>query len=410
MRFGESLRIGSQALFVNKARSLVTTLGIIVGVAAVVCTISISSGAQQEISETLGTLGANLLLVMPGAQNSRGVQLESGTLRNLTDEDVTAIRREIPGVEIAAPLVSGRYQVVAGDKNWATLVAGINPDYLVAREWHSDSGRFFDYAEAEAGARLAVIGADVASVLFADHSAIAQEIRINNVRFQVISVLAQKGIGSAGRSQDDVVFVPLAAARSRLLGSIAHARTALDLISLKVDRSSDITETKVGISELLRHRHQLRSDAPDDFIVENPADLLNARADAANTLRLLLVAVASVSLIVGGIGVMNIMLVTVGERTREIGIRMAVGARRGDIVRQLLAEAVMLTLAGGFLGSIVGVAGAYGVAQQAGWNVFVSPIGMLMASALAGLVGLMFGSYPAYKAARLEPMVALRYE
>jgi putative ABC transport system permease protein len=386
-------------------------LGIIVGVAAVVCMVSVGAGAQAQVSEKIRTLGANLLLITPGAQSSGGVHLEAGTRHTLTEEDAAAIRREVPAVQVAAPVLSRRTQVVAGNKNWASLVAGVGPDYLIAREWPIRAGRPFSADELAGAAKVAIVGDVIAGELFKDQTSLGETLRIGNVPFTIIGVLDRKGQGAMGRNQDDVVFIPLSTAKSRVLGAVrGNSRDALDFIVVKVTDAAALPDVKKTVTSLLRQRHQVRKDTPDDFNIENPADVLSAREGAMRTLSFLLTAVASVSLIVGGISIMNIMLVSVTERTREIGLRMAVGARRRDVRRQFLIEAVTLALAGGLIGAFVGSAGAVSIAWQAEWPILISPWAIVLACGFSGLVGIAFGFYPAHRASRLDPMVALRYE
>jgi putative ABC transport system permease protein len=407
----ESLRIATRALRANKLRSALTVLGIVVGVAAVVCMVSVGAGAQAEVSEKIRTLGANLLLVMPGARNSGGARLESGTQPTLTEEDAAAIRRELANAQVAAALLSHSMPLVAANKNWVTLVAGINADYLVAREWQVVSGRAFTSDEIASAAKVAIVGSVLIEELFEGREGVGETFRIGNVPFTVIGVLDKKGLGSAGRSQDDVVFIPLSTAKSRVLGAVrGTTRDALDFISIKVSDATAISEVEREIEALLRQRHRIRGDAPSDFRIENPADVLTARGASVRILGILLIAVASVSLVVGGISIMNIMLVSVAERTREIGLRMAVGANRRNIRRQFLIEALILALMGGFVGALLGAAAAVAIAWKAGWPILISPWTIVLACGFAGFVGISFGLYPAHRAARLDPIVALRFE
>lgn len=406
----ESVRIATRALGANKLRSALTVLGIIVGVAAVVCMISIGAGAQAEVSEKIRTLGANLLLVLPGAQNSNGAKLESGTQPTLTEEDAAAIRRELTDVQVAAPLLSRPMPLVAANKNWMTLIAGINSDYLVAREWQVVNGRSFTDEEVSSGAKVAVVGSVIVEELFDGRAGVGETFRIGNVPFTVIGVLDKKGLGAAGRSQDDVVFIPLLTAKSRVVGAVrGTTREALDFVSVKVSDAAAMPETQREVEALLRQRHRIRGDAPSDFRIENPADVLTARGAAVRLLGILLIAVASVSLVVGGISVMNIMLVSVTERTREIGLRMAVGASRRDIRSQFLIEALILALMGGLVGAVLGAATAVAIAWEAGWPILISPWAVVLACCFSGFIGISFGVYPAHRAARLDPIEALRF-
>jgi putative ABC transport system permease protein len=411
VNFAESFRVALRALGANKMRSFLTVLGIIVGVAAVICMIAVGAGAQAQISDKIRTLGANLLVVTPGAQSSGGVRSEAGTRHTLTEEDALAVRRQIPAAQVAAAVLSHTAQVVAGNKNWATLVAGINPDYLIAREWPIRSGRSFAIGELESAAKVAIVGDIIVKQLFDGQPPIGETLRIGNVPFTIIGVLDKKGQGAMGRNQDDVVFIPLSAAKSRVLGAVrGNTRDALDFIVVKVADATALPEVQKGLQRLLRQQHHLRADSPDDFSIENPAEILGAREGAMRTLGFLLTAVASVSLIVGGISIMNIMLVSVTERTHEIGLRMAVGARGRDIRRQFLIEAVTLALAGGLIGALLGSATALSIAWQAGWPILISPWAIALACGFAGVVGISFGFYPAHRASRLDPMIALRYE
>ena len=411
MNFLETLRIGLRALRVNKMRSVLTMLGIIVGVAAVVCMVSVGSGAREEVSEKIRTLGANLLLIKPGAKVSKGARLEAGTGHTLTLEDAGAIKREIRDVLAAAPILSRPMQVIAGNRNWATLVAGVDGDYLMAREWRIQSGRAFTADELSLGAKVAVVGSAIDQELFTGSSGLRETVRIGNVPFRIIGILETKGQGAAGRSQDDVIFIPLSTAKSRVLGAIRGTRRdAMDFLLIKASDQQAVPKVEAEVRSLLRDRHDLRQDAADDFSIENPADVLTANAAAVRTFGYLLISVASVSLIVGGISIMNVMLVSVTERIREIGLRVAVGAHRSDIQVQFIIEAAALALVGGLFGVMAGCVGAIFIAWQAGWPVLISPEAILLSWVFAGLVGIIFGLYPAYRAARLDPIVALRCE
>jgi putative ABC transport system permease protein len=301
--------------------------------------------------------------------------------------------------------------LVAGNKNWMTRVAGINNDFLVAREWRMASGRSFTSAEMGSAAKVAIVGTVIVEALFEGRAGIGETFRIGNVPFTVIGVLDKKGLGSAGRSQDDTVFIPLSTAKSRVLGAVrGTTREALDFISIKVSDATAMPTVTDDIEKLLRQRHRIRGDTPDDFRIENPADVLTARGATARILSILLIAVASVSLIVGGISIMNIMLVSVTERTREIGLRMAVGAKRRDIRWQFLIEALMLALLGGLVGALLGATATVAIAWEAGWPILISPWAIILSCGFAGLVGISFGLYPAHRAAQLDPIVALRFE
>jgi putative ABC transport system permease protein len=411
MNLLESLHIATTALRANKMRSALTALGIVVGVAAVVCMVSVGAGAQAEVSEKIRTLGANLLFVLPGAQSSGGVRLEAGTRPTLTEEDAAAIRRELTDVQVAAPLLSRSMPLVAGNRNWTTLVAGINTDYLVAREWQITAGRTFADNEMESGAKVAIVGSAIVEALFEGRDGVGETFRIGAAPFTVIGVLDKKGLGAANRSQDDVVFIPLPTAKSRVLGAVRGAsRDAMDFIAVKVTDAAAMADVTGEIQMLLRQRHRVQRDDPDDFGIENPADVLNARGASARILGILLTAVASVSLVVGGISIMNIMLVSVTERTREIGLRMAVGANRGDVRNQFLIESSLLALVGGVTGALLGAVAAVVIAWEAGWPILISPQSIFVACGFAGLIGTTFGLYPAQRAARLDPIVALRFE
>jgi putative ABC transport system permease protein len=406
------MRSAARALRANLLRSALTMLGIVVGVAAVIAMVAIGSGAQTRVAEQIRSFGANLLLVQPGSKSDGAVRLGAGSGDTLTEQDAAAIAAEVPGVLAAAPTVAGEGHLVHGNQNWSSLVGGVTPDYLVAREWQVEAGRAFTSDDVETAAKVVLLGATVAEELFPHEAPLGQLVRIANVPFTVIGVLGEKGQAAAsGRDQDDVALLPLATARLRVLGARSQVSPqAVDFVMVKAASTDAMAQVQQQIERLLRQRHRLEPDAADDFQVRDPAAAMAAEAAAARWLTLFLAAVASVSLVVGGISIMNIMLVSVTERTREIGLRQAVGARPWDIRNQFLIEAVMLCLLGGLTGIALGVGVAVAIAELAGWPIFVGPLTVLAAFAFAGAIGVFFGFYPAHKAARLDPIEALRFE
>ena len=408
----ECMRSAVRALRANLLRSVLTMLGIVIGVAAVIAMVAVGSGAQTQVDDQIRSLGANLLLVQPGSLREGAVRLGAGSRQSLTENDAVAIATEVPGVLTAAPTVAGNAHLVHGNLNWSSLVGGVTPDYLIARDWSVAEGRVFSSEEMAAAAKVALLGATVAKELFPDEQPLGQVVRIANVPFTVIGVLVEKGQASAsGRDQDDVALIPLTSAKLRVLGARSQVRrSAVDFIMVKATSTSAMAPVQSQISQLLRQRHRLTPDADDDFQIREPAAAMEAQAAAARTLTLFLAAVASVSLLVGGISIMNIMLVSVTERTREIGLRQAVGAQRRDVRNQFLIEAVMLCLLGGVTGIALGIGAAIAIAELFGWPIFVSSAAIVTAFGFAGAVGMFFGFYPAHKASRLDPIEALRFE
>ena len=410
MRWIEAIRSALSAIMANALRSLLTMLGIVIGVTAVIAMVAIGSGARNLVDQQIRSLGANLAIVTPGNVTQGGARLGAGAASTLTDDDAEAIRREIDGVTAAAPFVQGGAQVVAGGNNWATRIYGVDLDWFAAREWDVALGRAFDPEEIRRGDIAVILGQTVARNLFGEDDPIDQTVRVRNVPFRVIGVMASKGQSAFGQDQDDVIFVPLDAGRRRVIGRNYAKDRSVGSIFVKFANEADIEPGIESMAQLLRQRHRVVGEQEDDFSIRNLTEIANTAAASANTLSALLAAVAAVSLLVGGIGIMNIMLVSVTERTREIGLRLAVGARPRDILSQFLIEATTLSTIGGALGIGLGVGIAYLVAQLAGWPSLVSTNAILMAVGFSALVGIFFGFYPAQRAAKLDPIEALRRE
>jgi len=397
------------ALRLHKLRSALTMLGIIIGVAAVIAMVAVGGGAREQVVAQIRSLGANLLIVMPGNVTLGGVRLGSGAAATLTDDDSAAIMKEAPGVQVTAPYVRGNVQLIASGMNWASVLFGVDLGWFEAREWDVDTGRAFEPEEISRGAQVALIGQTVARTLYGGLDPVGQELRIRNVPFRVIGVMGKKGQSTWGQDQDDVVLIPLNTARQRVLGRNQANARAIGSIYVKVRDGESLSGAEEDVKALLRQRHRLQPGQDDDFSIRNLADIAATREASARTLALLLAAVAGVSLAVGGIGIMNIMLVSVTERTREIGLRLAVGARQRDILRQFLFEATGLAAIGGAIGVILGVGAAYLISNAAGWPLLIQPESIVLAVAFSGLVGVFFGWYPALRASRLDPIEALRH-
>jgi len=410
MNIAASVRIALRALKVNKLRSSLTMLGIIIGVAAVITMISVGAGAQARVEEQIRSLGSNLLIVLPGSVTSGGVRMGAGSRASLTEDDAFAIQREIVEVQAAAPALRGTGQVVAGNNNWSTVFYGVTLEYFEARNWVIASGKGFEPGDIAGSAKVVLLGETVARNLFGDGDPIGQSVRVRKVPMQVIGVLERKGQSLQGWDQDDVMLMPISTARNRVLGGNVAKLRSVGSISIKVREGANMPEVESEIRSLLRQRHRLQSGQDDDFSLRNLSEVLSAREESSRIMTLLLAAVASVSLLVGGIGIMNIMLVSVTERTREIGLRMAVGARGRDILAQFLVEAITLALIGGLLGVVLGLGGSYAISELAGWRVELRPESIALAVSFAAAIGIFFGFYPARKASRLLPIEALRYE
>lgn len=403
-----TIQIALRAIRVNKMRSGLTMLGIIIGVAAVIAMVAVGAGASSRISEFISSIGSNIIMVVPGATTAGGVRMGSGTQYTLSLADAEAIQKECSAVSDVAPVLGGVAQVVYGNQNWSTGVSGTTPSMLTGRDWSLVSGRPLTAQDVRSGAKVAILGQTVVDNLFGGEDPVGKVIRIKKIPFTVIGVLSPKGQSPSGQDQDDTIFIPVTTAQRKVFGTPVPGMVRL--IYVKAKSMDLLTEAEQQITELLRQRHRIGPKEDNDFTVRNLTQLLQASEQSAKMMTLLLGAIASVSLLVGGIGIMNIMLVSVTERTREIGIRMAVGAKTLDIRLQFIIEALALSLVGGVIGILLGIAAASALSSLAGWPTIVSPLSTLLAFGFSGLVGVFFGFYPAYKAALLNPIDALRYE
>jgi putative ABC transport system permease protein len=377
-------------------------------VGAVITMLAVGTGASERISEQMASIGSNLLIVLPGSSTSGGIRMGSGTISTLTQDDSEAITKECPAVSDVAPTYNGVAQVVYGNQNWSTGIAGTTPGILPVRDWSLSSGKAFTEQDVRNATKVCLLGQTVVDNLFGNADPVGQIIRIKKVPFTVIGVLAPKGQSDRGQDQDDTIMVPLTTAQKKLFG--AQFVGMVRAITVKAKGPDELAAAEVQITELLRQRHRIGPRQEADFTVRNLTQMMQAREQATQVMGLLLAAIASVSLLVGGIGIMNIMLVSVTERTREIGIRMSVGAKTWDIRLQFLIEALTLSLIGGVIGIVLGVSGSKTLSALAGWATVVSPLSVLLAFGFSGLVGLFFGFYPAYKASLLNPIDALHYE
>lgn len=406
--FQSTLKIALRSLKVNKMRSILTSLGIIIGVSAVILMLSVGEGAKSKISKDISSIGSNLLIVTSGASKSGGLRMGSGTKPTLTTKDSEAILKECPSVIDVAPIVSGTKQVIFSNQNWSTNVVGATPNYLSINLWEVEDGREILDEDLQNFTKVALLGSTVVTNLFGDLNPIGKTIRISGMPFKVIGILKPKGQTGMGQDKDDTILIPLTTAQKQLFGTEFPNVIKLIFVQGKDEESLDSAQDE--ITALLRERHNTAQNQDDDFTIRNFTQILETVKQATNTMTILLGAIASVSLLVGGIGIMNIMLVSVTERTKEIGIRMAIGAKAKDIRMQFLIEALILSLAGGLIGVIIGVSGAKIVQLSFGLNIIISSASILMSFGFSGLVGIAFGYYPAYKASLLNPIDALRYE
>jgi len=405
----QTFRIALRALLRNKLRSFLTTLGIVIGVGAVIAMVAIGEGAKANVAQAFTAMGTNLLIVLPGATTTGGLRGGFGSQPSLTWADLAAISAQVSSVKVAAPLLRLATSVVSDDANWTTQVAGTTPEYLEMRSWPVAHGRALNGSDVDASAKVVELGATVASKLFgASSEAVGQSVRINNVPFEVIGVLAAKGQSAAGQDYDDTVLVPVSTFRSKIQGGLNDYLAGTIFVQARSEM--DVSRAQDGVTGLLRERHRLAPGADDDFSIRNLAEMASAQQQGTETLTTLLASIAGVSLLVGGIGIMNIMLVSVTERTREIGLRMAIGAKPQQILAQFLVEALSLSLMGGALGVAAGSSAGLYLASRFGWPLLIRP-DVIVASVLSSaLIGVGFGLYPARKASRLDPIDALRYE
>ncbi|MGA2774069.1 MAG: ABC transporter permease [Bryobacteraceae bacterium] len=405
-----SIRIALRALRVNRMRSALTMLGIIIGVAAVIAMVGVGAGATARIQQQIQSIGSNLIIVMPGSVSTNGVRLGSGAVASLSEDDAKAIAAECPSVALTAPTVRGGVQVVYGNNNWATNAQGVTPDYMTIRDYTMLSGQFFTTQDVDAAAKVAVLGETVAENLFGDSDPTGQVVIIKNVPFTVAGVLTPKGQSPTGQDQDDVILLPISTAMQKVIGANRANAQAVGSLMVQAISPQAMDQAIEEMEALLRERHRILPGLEDDFTIRNLTEVFQAQETSAQVMSILLGAIASVSLIVGGIGIMNIMLVSVTERTREIGLRQAVGAKTRDILLQFLVEAVTLSLLGGIVGIAVGLAASVLISHFAKWSTAVSPLSILLAFLFSALVGVFFGYYPARKAAFMDPIEALRYE
>lgn len=406
----QSIRIAFRALTMNKLRSALTMLGIVIGVASVIATVAIGSGATQRIQDQIASIGSNIILVIPGSMTSSGVHLGTGNAVTLSEADAKELAAQCPDVALAAPMVRGAAQVVNGNNNWATTIYGVTPDYLTIRELSIADGAEFTQQDVDGANKVAVLGQTVVDNLFDGAEPVGQTIRIKNVPFGVVGVLTPKGQSSQGQDQDDVILLPISTAKRKVIGVNAANADAVNSIMMQAKSGAQIQAAQDEAQALLRQRHHLQAIEADDFTIRNLEELFAAQEASSSIMAIMLAAVASVSLVVGGIGIMNIMLISVRERTREIGLRQAIGAKTRDILTQFMVEAVTLSIAGGLVGIVLGIAASALISRLAGWATAVGPGAVLLAVFFSALVGIGFGYYPARKAAYLDPIEALRYE
>ncbi len=409
-RLTSAMRIAIRALEVNKVRSALTMLGIVIGVAAVIATVAIGTGATQRVQQQIASIGSNIIIVIPGSLTSSGLHLGTGAAVTLSETDARELASQCPDIAIAAPVVRGGAQLVYENSNWATITMGITPDFLKVRDLTVAKGTAFSQRDVDSANKVVLLGQTVVDNLFGDADPLGKIIRVKHVPFTVSGVLARKGQSPTGQDQDDVILMPISTAKRKVLGIKSANADAVDGILLQAKSDQQIQAAQDEASALLRQRHHLQPGQDDDFSLRNMEEIFAAQEASSHVMSLMLAAVASVSLIVGGIGIMNIMLVSVRERTREIGLRQAVGAKTRDILTQFLVEATTLSLLGGIAGIVLGIVASAVISHLAHWQTVIGPGAVLLAVFFSALVGIGFGYYPAREAAYLDPIEALRYE
>ena len=405
MLFTELLKMAGLSLIANKLRTFLTMLGIIIGVCSVIAMVSVGQGVKKNVVDSISRLGSNMLIVMSGSSNRGGIRGGAGSVQTLTFDDAEAIKDKIKNVNFVSPTVQTSSQVVYGHENWSTTITGVVPEYVSIQSLTMQSGIFFSEHDVDVRNRVAVIGTTVATNLFGTVNPVGKKIRIGNAPYTVIGLVASKGQSTGGQDQDDVVLIPLTTAQERLLG-ITYVRS----INVQVSTSDKMDEVQENIEKLLRQRHRIRTGSEDDFNVRNLTSLMETMSETTTMITLLLGSIAGISLIVGGIGIMNIMMVSVTERTREIGIRKAIGATYNSIMLQFLIESTMISILGGIIGIIFGIGLAQGISKFGGFTTVISSLSIIASFGFSLFVGIFFGMLPARKAARLDPIDALRYE
>lgn len=406
----DCIQVAWVALRSNLLRSILTTLGIVIGVASVIVLVAVGSGARSEVDKRIASLGSNMLVVSSGSSRSFGRSGGAGTDIPLSESDFAAIRDGISGIIGISGQLNGSGPVVRGNANWTTSLAGVHPEYMAVRDWPVKSGRDFTPSDIRSSAKVAILGQTVATQLFNDEDPVGATIRVKNTPFLVIGLLESKGQSSFGRDQDDIVLMPMTTARGQIVGKSQVQTNQVGQVYIKFSDDSDLAEAEEEIEIMLRQRRRIQPGTEDNFSVRNLAETMKARTEVLSTMTYLLAATSAISLIVGGIGIMNIMLVSVTERTREIGLRMAVGGRQRDIMMQFLVEAVSLCLIGGLIGTVIGLGAAAGMAFAAQWPIVISPSVIVLAMTAAASTGIFFGYFPARRAALLNPIDALRSE